>query len=156
MSGHGSPSEADISSDVDFLIDYDLGSEGLGPLIDLRHEFSRILGCPVDVAVRGLLREPVATSAFAEAKIVIVRPTAVCPKSILRMTTRQKVLPFGEQRHPSYQAIPHVHFHVAGTLPECGTEWGNVNEESVAETDAIGERMRPLLYLPPNWGRFFS
>jgi histidine triad (HIT) family protein len=46
---------------------------------------------------------------------------------------------------PAHQAIPHVHFHVAGTLLEGGTEWGDVDEDSVAETDAIAERLRPYL-----------
>lgn len=52
---------------------------------------------------------------------------------------------------PAHQAIPHVHFHVAGTLPEGGTEWGHVEEDPVAETDAIGERLCPFLRLPPDW-----
>lgn len=40
------------------------------------------------------------------------------------------------------QAISHLHFHVAGTLPGGGTEWGEVDELSVAETDAIAQRLR--------------
>lgn len=40
------------------------------------------------------------------------------------------------------QTIPHVHFHVAGTLPSGGTERGEVRELSVAETDAIASRLR--------------
>jgi histidine triad (HIT) family protein len=46
---------------------------------------------------------------------------------------------------PAHQKIPHVHFHVAGTLPEGGTEWDDVNESSVAETEVIAERLRPFL-----------
>jgi histidine triad (HIT) family protein len=40
------------------------------------------------------------------------------------------------------QAVAHVHFHVAGTLEEGGTRWGEVPRLSVAETDAIAERLR--------------
>lgn len=40
------------------------------------------------------------------------------------------------------QAVAHVHFHVAGTLEEGGTRWGEVPKLSVAETDAIAERLR--------------
>ena len=40
------------------------------------------------------------------------------------------------------QAVAHVHFHVAGTLEEGGTEWGEVPRLSVAETDAMAERLR--------------
>ena len=41
------------------------------------------------------------------------------------------------------QTVPHVHFHVAGTLPGGGTEWGPVPELSVAETDEIAATLRP-------------
>jgi hypothetical protein len=37
--------------------------------------------------------------------------------------------------------IPHLHFHVAGTLPGGGTEWGSVKERSIAETDDIAARL---------------
>lgn len=40
------------------------------------------------------------------------------------------------------QAISHLHFHIAGTLDEGGTEWGKVREISVAETDEIAKRLR--------------
>lgn len=40
------------------------------------------------------------------------------------------------------QAVAHVHFHVAGTLEDGGTRWGEVPRLSVAETDAIAERLR--------------
>jgi histidine triad (HIT) family protein len=42
------------------------------------------------------------------------------------------------------QAVAHVHFHVAGTLEEGGTKWGEVPKLSVAETDAIAERLRQV------------
>jgi histidine triad (HIT) family protein len=45
----------------------------------------------------------------------------------------------------SNQTIPHVHFHVAGTLAEGGTEWGDVRELSLRETDSIAKRLRPFL-----------
>lgn len=41
------------------------------------------------------------------------------------------------------QTVPHVHFHVAGTLPGGGTEWGVVPEVSVAETDELAVTLRP-------------
>jgi histidine triad (HIT) family protein len=40
------------------------------------------------------------------------------------------------------QAVAHVHFHVAGTLEEGGTRWGEVPRLSVPETDAMAERLR--------------
>ncbi|MEV6928666.1 HIT family protein [Dactylosporangium sp. NPDC051485] len=46
---------------------------------------------------------------------------------------------------PANQTIPHVHFHVAGTLEEGGTNWGDVDELAVAETDAIAARLLPVV-----------
>lgn len=42
---------------------------------------------------------------------------------------------------PAHQAIGHLHFHVTGTLPEGGTDFGDVRELSVEETDAIGRKI---------------
>jgi histidine triad (HIT) family protein len=43
---------------------------------------------------------------------------------------------------PAGQAISHVHFHVAGTLPGGGTEFGDVEEISVDETDKIASILK--------------
>jgi histidine triad (HIT) family protein len=43
---------------------------------------------------------------------------------------------------PAHQTVPHVHFHVAATLPEGGTNWGSVRRLSLEETDAIAARLR--------------
>ncbi len=42
------------------------------------------------------------------------------------------------------QAISHVHFHVAGTLDSGGTDWGQVPELPIAQTDEIARRLRAL------------
>ena len=42
---------------------------------------------------------------------------------------------------PAGQAISHVHFHVAGTLDGGGTEFGPVEEISVADTDEIAKKL---------------
>jgi histidine triad (HIT) family protein len=44
---------------------------------------------------------------------------------------------------PAHQAIPHLHFHVAGTLKDGGTERHEVRELGISETDVIAERLRP-------------
>jgi histidine triad (HIT) family protein len=44
---------------------------------------------------------------------------------------------------PASQSIGHVHFHVAGTLEEGGTEWDDVPELSLEETEKIAVRLRP-------------
>lgn len=46
---------------------------------------------------------------------------------------------------PAHQAIPHVHFHVAGTLGKNDTERGPVPELSVSDTDRIASELRAHL-----------
>lgn len=46
---------------------------------------------------------------------------------------------------PAHQKIGHLHFHVAGTLPDGGTEFGKVPELSIEETDHIAESLRNFL-----------
>ena len=46
---------------------------------------------------------------------------------------------------PSRQSVPHVHVHVAGTLPEGGTHWDEVPRLPIDETGAIAARLRPFL-----------
>ena len=46
---------------------------------------------------------------------------------------------------PARQSVPHVHVHVAGTMPDGGTISGPVPRLSVRETDAIADRLRPHL-----------
>lgn len=40
------------------------------------------------------------------------------------------------------QSIRHVHFHVAGTLDSGGTDWGEVEELPLTETERIARRIR--------------
>jgi histidine triad (HIT) family protein len=42
---------------------------------------------------------------------------------------------------PAHQSVPHVHVHVAGTLPGGGTEWGPVPTLTVTETDRIAAEL---------------
>ena len=48
----------------------------------------------------------------------------------------------------AHQRVPHVHFHVAGTLPGGGTNFDKVPFLSVEETDAIADQIRPFLRVP--------
>jgi len=45
----------------------------------------------------------------------------------------------------AHQSLPHLHVHVAGTLPDGGTEWGDVPKLTLAPTDAIAAQLRPHL-----------
>lgn len=52
---------------------------------------------------------------------------------------------------PAHQTIDHTHFHLAGTLDGGGTDWGDVPELTLDETNAIGDRIRPhLIHRPPS------
>lgn len=51
----------------------------------------------------------------------------------------------------AHQAIPHLHFHVAGTLPGGGTNLGDVNEVPLEETLAIGRKL--ATQIPQRHGR---
>lgn len=46
---------------------------------------------------------------------------------------------------PAHQTVPHVHFHVAGTLPDGGTLSGEVPRLHLDETDGIAKRLSPHL-----------
>lgn len=45
----------------------------------------------------------------------------------------------------AHQAIPHFHIHVAGTVPGGGTEWDEVHELSIKQTEEIASRLAPHL-----------
>ncbi|MGW0198048.1 HIT family protein [Nonomuraea sp. NPDC003201] len=46
---------------------------------------------------------------------------------------------------PAHQTVPHVHFHVASTLPDGGTRSGEVPRLDLDETDGIAKRLSPHL-----------
>lgn len=46
---------------------------------------------------------------------------------------------------PAHQSVPHVHMHVAGTVPGGRTIDGPVPRLSLLETEAIADRLRPHL-----------
>jgi histidine triad (HIT) family protein len=49
---------------------------------------------------------------------------------------------------PAHQSVPHVHVHVAGTVPGGGTRWGDVPRSALAETDVIAQRLAAHLEPP--------
>jgi histidine triad (HIT) family protein len=46
---------------------------------------------------------------------------------------------------PAHQTVPHVHFHVAGTLPDGGTRSREVPPLGLDETDEIARLLSPHL-----------
>ena len=49
---------------------------------------------------------------------------------------------------PAHQSVPHVHVHVAGTVPGGGTIWGDVPRSDLAGTEAIARRLAAHLEPP--------
>jgi histidine triad (HIT) family protein len=49
----------------------------------------------------------------------------------------------------AHQAIPHLHFHVAGTLTGGGTDFGDVPELSVEQTSQIAARILEAIRADP-------
>lgn len=74
----------------------------------------------------------------AEAMMVAVRDAAITIDSAYE---RPGVAVWQNNGVAAHQAIPHLHFHLAGTLPGGGTDFGDVPELSVAATGAIGRRL---------------
>lgn len=70
----------------------------------------------------------------AKALIIAVRDAA---RMIDKAYARPGIAVWQNNGISANQSISHVHFHVAGTLDEGGTEWGEVEELSVDETSAI-------------------
>ena len=77
--------------------------------------------------------------AEASAVAIAVRDAA---KAIDRAYSKPGIAIWQNNGVPAGQAISHLHFHVAGTLKDGGTDWGRVEEISVTATDKIAERLR--------------
>ena len=80
----------------------------------------------------------------ARALIIGVRQTAIAINEAYR---RPGIAVWQNNGVPANQAIGHVHFHVAGTLDEGGTDWGDVEELPLDVTDAIAHKLSPHLDL---------
>ena len=52
----------------------------------------------------------------------------------------------------AHQAIPHLHFHIAGTLPGGGTNFDDVPELAVEQTDQIAAQILTATQISPELG----
>lgn len=86
----------------------------------------------------------------AEAMMIAIRDAAL---TIDRAFERPGIAVWQNNGLAAHQAIPHLHFHVAGTLPGGGTDFGDVPELSVDATDKIGRRLAPFVPDRPGVGR---
>lgn len=74
----------------------------------------------------------------ARALIVAVRDAA---KMIDKAYERPGIAVWQNNGISANQSISHIHFHVAGTLDEGGTEWGEVEELPLSATDEIALKL---------------
>ena len=52
----------------------------------------------------------------------------------------------------AHQTIPHLHFHIAGTLTQGGTDFGDVPELTVEQTDQIDAQILAAIRINPDLG----
>jgi histidine triad (HIT) family protein len=84
----------------------------------------------------------------AEDLLLAVRDAAA---TIDRTYARPGIAVWQNNGTAAHQAVPHLHFHVAGTLRGGGTNLGNADELSLEKAAAIGRQLRPNI--PPRRGR---
>lgn len=97
--------------------------------------------------IRSLLHLP---DSEAEAAMIAVRDAGI---AIDRTFERPGLAVWQNNGVAAHQVIPHLHFHVAGSLPGGGTDFGDVPELSVSATDAIGRRLAPSVPARPSTHR---
>lgn len=66
-----------------------------------------------------------------------------CARALDQMERRPGISVWQNNGVDARQAIPHLHFHIAGTVEGGSTEWGEVHELDLEETEAIAARLRP-------------
>lgn len=92
-----------------------------------------------------VVHRPTLLDLKAEEAAVVMASVIAATRAITDAYEPEGIAVWQNNGIPAHQTIPHVHFHVAGTLPEGGTEWNHVEETSLAETDRIAAKLRPFL-----------
>jgi histidine triad (HIT) family protein len=63
-------------------------------------------------------------------------------RAVAKAYTAEGIAIWQNNGTPAHQSVPHVHFHVAATLPGGGIAWGDVPRLSIEETNEIAARLR--------------
>jgi len=77
-----------------------------------------------------------------EEEAVLLSAVSRAARTISAMYDADGVAVWQNNGTPAHQTVPHVHFHVAATLPDGGTHWGPVPTLTISETDALGAMLR--------------
>jgi histidine triad (HIT) family protein len=85
---------------------------------------------------------PTLLEATAEERHALIDTVAACAAAIDAAYERPGIAVWQNNGTTAHQAVGHLHFHVAGTLPGGGTEFGDVRVRGILETNAIAERLR--------------
>lgn len=86
----------------------------------------------------------------AEDLLIAVRDAALAIDEVFE---RPGVAVWQNNGTDAHQAVPHLHFHVAGTLPGGGTDFGEIEEIPLAETDVIAGALAKAIPSRPEVGR---
>lgn len=84
---------------------------------------------------------PTLLEATAEERHALIDTVAAAAAAIDDAYERPGIAVWQNNGTAAHQAIAHLHFHVAGTLPGGGTNFGEVPELTVEQTDQIGRRL---------------
>ena len=85
---------------------------------------------------------PTLLEATVDERHALIDTVAACAEAIDAAYERPGIAVWQNNGTAAHQAVGHLHFHVAGTLPGGGTEFGDVRERGILETNAIAERLR--------------
>lgn len=91
---------------------------------------------------------PTLLDATAEERHALIDAVAEMSRTIDAAFERPGIAVWQNNGVPAHQMIPHLHFHVAGTLPSGGTEFGDVQELTVEQTDVIADKIRRAMPEP--------
>ena len=100
-----------------------------------------VLAVPVEHRVTLLDLEPVEADAIMDA-------TVRASRAIAAAYDPAGIAVWQNNGRPAHQSVPHVHVHVAGTVPGGGTMWGDVPRSELDETEAIARRLERHLDPP--------
>ncbi|ABM09286.1 HIT family protein [Paenarthrobacter aurescens] len=85
---------------------------------------------------------PTLLEATTAERHALIDTVSACAEAIDAAYERPGIAVWQNNGTAAHQAIGHLHFHVAGTLPGGGTDFGEVTEVPVKQTDAIAQRLQ--------------